>query len=119
MSSIDPPNNTGNGTNNGNVVDENAGLDPKVLGPAIAVPIAFVAVGVFLLIFFIRKRKNKRANAENMTTFNPTAIQPGEIDKRMHIPYKSLVLKDEIGSGSYGKVFVGLVLLILKHALYY
>ncbi len=37
----------------------------------------------------------------------PTAIQPSEIDKRMHIPYKSLVFVKEIGAGSYGKVYLG------------
>ena len=37
----------------------------------------------------------------------PTAIQPSEIDKRMHIPYKSLVFTKEIGAGSYGKVYLG------------
>lgn len=38
---------------------------------------------------------------------NPTAIQPSEIDKRMQIPYKSLLFLREIGAGSYGKVFQG------------
>ncbi len=38
---------------------------------------------------------------------NPTGINPAEIDKRMHIPYKSLVFAKEIGAGSYGKVFLG------------
>ncbi len=38
---------------------------------------------------------------------NPTGINPSEIDKRMHIPYKSLVFTKEIGAGSYGKVFLG------------
>ncbi len=37
----------------------------------------------------------------------PTSIQPSEIDKRMHIPYKSLVFVKEIGAGSYGKVYLG------------
>jgi predicted Ser/Thr protein kinase len=38
---------------------------------------------------------------------NPLGINPGEVDKRMHIPYKSLVFTKEIGAGSYGKVFLG------------
>lgn len=38
---------------------------------------------------------------------NPIGINPAEIDKRMHIPYKSLVFTKEIGAGSYGKVFLG------------
>ena len=39
----------------------------------------------------------------------PTNIQPSEIDKRMHIPYKSLVFVKEVGAGSYGKVYLGYV----------
>jgi hypothetical protein len=37
----------------------------------------------------------------------PISIQPSEIDKRMHLPYKSLVFVKEIGAGSYGKVYLG------------
>jgi hypothetical protein len=39
----------------------------------------------------------------------PANIQPSEIDKRLHIPHKSLVFVREIGAGSYGKVFLGCV----------
>lgn len=42
-----------------------------------------------------------------MQTIDPTGIKPAEIEARMHIPYKSLVFLKEIGSGSYGKVFLG------------
>lgn len=91
---------------------------------------------MFLLIFFLKKKQKKASQKKidhdgddnNMTIINPTndpgrysaiatavkddginptAIQPGEIDKRMHIPYASLHFTKEIGAGSYGKVFVG------------
>lgn len=39
----------------------------------------------------------------------PGNIQPSEIDKRLHIPHKSLVFVKEIGAGSYGKVHLGYV----------
>lgn len=116
----------------GNTPEDPKAVGADVLGPAIAIPIAAVAVGVFLLIFFLKKKKanQKKANDgdDNMTIINPandsgrysaivsatkddginpTAIQPSEIDKRMHIPYSSLLFTKEIGAGSYGKVFVG------------
>ncbi len=46
-------------------------------------------------------------SASNDTEINPTGINPADIDKRMHIAYKSLVFTKEIGAGSYGKVFLG------------
>ncbi len=118
--------------------DANAtSADAKVLGPAIAIPIAAAAAGVFLLVFFLRKKKKKADKKKDNDALdgdasmsvinpaadpgrysaivstakddglNPTAIQPSEIDKRMQIPYKSLRFIKEIGAGSYGKVFVG------------
>ncbi len=39
----------------------------------------------------------------------PANIQPSEIDKRLHIPHRSLVFVKEIGAGSYGKVYLGYV----------
>ncbi len=52
-------------------------------------------------------RSDKSDIAVTVSEINPTGINPSEIDKRMHIPYKSLVFTKEIGAGSYGKVFLG------------
>jgi hypothetical protein len=102
---------------------------------------AGLGVGVFLLVFFLKKKQkrknkpdevpmtgtgdeptygnipgmignNKYSAVGNTVPANddglvPANIQPSEIDKRLHIPHKSLVFVREIGAGSYGKVFLG------------
>ncbi len=40
-------------------------------------------------------------------------LPPAQIEKRMKIPYKSLVFNFELGSGNFGKVFKGYVVKLL------
>ena len=129
-------------------------VDPVALGVGIAVPLAVLGVGAFLLVFFLRKRNKKKKKTNGVNQMNPltdidsappsvrptdpgvyqnipsniasnntytslgnvtndtfatasAAIELPDIDKRLHIPYKSLVFIKEIGAGSYGKVFLG------------
>ncbi len=69
--------------------------------PAVVVPVVVVAVGIFLLIFFIKKKKS----AQTVTTSIDMQNLTGE--DRLHVPYKELKFNKEIGSGSFGKVFIG------------
>jgi predicted Ser/Thr protein kinase len=129
-------------------------VDPVALGVGIAVPLAVLGVGAFLLVFFLRKRNKKKKETNGVNQMNPlkdidsalpsvrptdpgvyqnipsnvasnntytslgnvtndtfatasATIELPDIDKRLHIPYKSLVFIKEIGAGSYGKVFLG------------
>jgi predicted Ser/Thr protein kinase len=47
------------------------------------------------------------ATSKNDSFIVASAIDLPNIEKRLHIPYKSLVFVKEIGAGSYGKVFSG------------
>ncbi|MBP5977802.1 hypothetical protein HW132_35170, partial [Brasilonema sp. CT11] len=87
-------------------------LDPVSLGVGLAVPLLVIIVGASLLAFFLRKR-NKSRRQKILSQRNPMSendpsgtMELPEIDKRLHIPYKSLVFIKEIGAGSYGKVFL-------------
>jgi hypothetical protein len=46
-------------------------------------------------------------NKGNTSYANVSAIKLPDIEKRLHIPFDSLVFENEIGAGSYGKVFLG------------
>ncbi len=133
-------------------------VDAVALGVGIAVPLAVLGAGAFLLVFLLRRRNKKKKqektidnpvkdidspppsvqstdpgvyqnlpsnNTTNKNTYTSlgnvtndsfttasAAIELPEIDKRLHIPYKSLVFIKEIGAGSYGKVFLGYVKLL-------
>jgi hypothetical protein len=76
-----------------------------VIVPAIVVPVVVVlGVGVFLIIFFMRRQKKKHTiasiNMENISKY-------ASLEDRMSVPYKQIKFIKEIGSGGFGKVYIG------------
>lgn len=84
-----------------------------------------VALGVTLLIVLLQRRKRTKHKAGsggdgpppttydqiyvNSYTLNsePMDLSRFTIDERLHIPYSELKFLQEIGSGAFGKVFIG------------
>lgn len=87
-------------------------VDVVAVAVGVSVPTAAVAFGVFLLIFFLRKKKGHDSTsvknpAKDLDEEHRSEIELPEIDKRLQIPYKDLIFNNEIGAGSYGKVYAG------------
>jgi predicted Ser/Thr protein kinase len=66
-----------------------------------------VLTGVFVSRY-MRRKKQKKSDEESPTTpMVPLHKDDPEFDKKMQIPFKELVIKKMIGSGSFGKVYIG------------
>ncbi len=85
-----------------------AGLTTSLVGAA-------VGVGIFLLVFFLRKRQTKPEDPEGKSGGTNYDVLPSrnsdvgaeDISSKMLIPHKELQFDKEIGAGSFGKVFIG------------
>jgi serine/threonine protein kinase len=90
------------------------GADPAVVVPAVIIPVVVVAVGLTVLLLWLRKRRRlqrvddgtEMANKDKNVTVN-VMNSISSIDEKLRIPSKTLELKNELGAGSFGKVFLG------------
>jgi predicted Ser/Thr protein kinase len=81
------------------------GSDFSVYLPAVLVPAGVVVIGVIIFAVLYTKYKAKQ-HARRMGILNPMQSQVLN-DTRLTVPFQSLSVKTEIGSGSYGKVYKG------------
>lgn len=66
-----------------------------------------VLTGVFVSRY-MQHKKQKKADVESPTTpMVPLQSDDPDFDKKMQIPFKELAMKKLIGSGSFGKVYIG------------
>ncbi len=93
-----------------------------IIAIAVVIPVVVVGLAVFLIVFFVRRNKNKKKKAVNSKselpewlktkkTTNPNfELLEKEIMKlpqKLFTPYEQITVKNLLGVGSFGQVFAG------------
>ncbi len=79
-----------------------------LIGVLVGVGSPLIGAAIFLAVYFSKKNKQKKRAANDTYSLMPQK-EDETIDQKLMIPYKSLTFMKEIGSGSFGKVFLGYV----------